>query len=172
MSADVVSAAPDWHALLGPIPAEVRPRLSPVATPELVGSGGAAAIADWSNLTVELSTRSSGDDSTSDTSATDDNAAEKISMPDVQPPADDDMLLQHITWSDPTMTAATVFKVLEPHVAKVVKHTASSLLVVPHGCGAARAVMAVEVGDASSCTPTGLRVSCICCWSSDSLYEL
>jgi len=42
--------------LLGPIPAHARPRLSPVATPELLASGHAAPIADWSSLILELST--------------------------------------------------------------------------------------------------------------------
>lgn len=49
-------AAPGWHALLGPIPAHARPRLSPVATPELLASGQAAPVADWSSLILELST--------------------------------------------------------------------------------------------------------------------
>jgi hypothetical protein len=44
-----------WHALLGPLPPGTVPRKSPVASPELVASGRAEAVAGWEDLMVALS---------------------------------------------------------------------------------------------------------------------
>ncbi len=54
-----MSPAP-WHALLAPLPAEALPRRRPVASPELVASGAAAAIAGWEGLLVELTAGEAG----------------------------------------------------------------------------------------------------------------
>lgn len=49
-----------WHALLGPLPPGTVPRKSPVASPELVASGRAEAVAGWEDLMVELSAGAEG----------------------------------------------------------------------------------------------------------------
>jgi hypothetical protein len=46
---------PAWHALLAPLPPGATVLRKPVASPDLVASGRADAIAGWEQLTVELS---------------------------------------------------------------------------------------------------------------------
>ena len=47
--------AKPWHALLAPLPNDVIVRRQPVASPEVLSTPEAAAIAGWEQLTVELS---------------------------------------------------------------------------------------------------------------------
>jgi hypothetical protein len=46
---------PDWLALLAPLPDDVVIERKPVASPELLASGQADAIAGWESITVNLS---------------------------------------------------------------------------------------------------------------------
>ncbi|HEX4914676.1 MAG TPA: hypothetical protein VFV51_11990 [Vicinamibacterales bacterium] len=46
---------PDWLALFAPLPDDVVIERKPVASPELVASGRAEAIAGWDSITVNLS---------------------------------------------------------------------------------------------------------------------
>ena len=48
-------AAPDWLALLSPLPAGAQPQRKLVATPEMVANGTDGPIAGWYNLIVHLS---------------------------------------------------------------------------------------------------------------------
>jgi hypothetical protein len=52
-------AAP-WHALLAPIPVDAAPSRKPVASPEVLATPHAGAIAGWEQLTVELSAGPAG----------------------------------------------------------------------------------------------------------------
>jgi hypothetical protein len=47
-------AAMTWQALLAPLPDAVVPALRPLAPPEVLASAEGAAIAGWTQLTVEL----------------------------------------------------------------------------------------------------------------------
>ena len=47
--------AQPWHALFAPLPDGVVPRRSPVASPDLLAKGEAAAIAGWESIVVDLS---------------------------------------------------------------------------------------------------------------------
>ena len=49
-------SAVDWHALLAPLPGNVRARRRPVAAATGLDSAAAAAIAGWSSLVLDLST--------------------------------------------------------------------------------------------------------------------
>jgi hypothetical protein len=51
---------PPWHGLLGPLPAESAPRVSPVVPPALHGTPEGAAVAGWESLVLELSAGSAG----------------------------------------------------------------------------------------------------------------
>lgn len=50
-----MSTPPEWLALLAALPDEVVPERKPVASPELIASGKADAIAGWDSITVHLS---------------------------------------------------------------------------------------------------------------------
>jgi hypothetical protein len=44
-----------WHMLFAPLPADVIPRRSPVAPPEVLATPEGAAVAGWEQLLVEFS---------------------------------------------------------------------------------------------------------------------
>ena len=50
-----MSSAPKWLALLAALPDEAVPERKPVASPELIATGKADAIAGWDSITVHLS---------------------------------------------------------------------------------------------------------------------
>ncbi len=52
---DTSNTRPAWHALLAPIPSDVRPLREPLAPPEILATEAGASIARWSRLRVELS---------------------------------------------------------------------------------------------------------------------
>lgn len=50
-----MSSPPAWLALLAALPDDAIPERKPVASPELIASGQADAIAGWDSITVQLS---------------------------------------------------------------------------------------------------------------------
>ena len=46
---------PDWLALLGPLPSDVKPESKPVASAEQLATGTAGPIAGWQSVSVNLS---------------------------------------------------------------------------------------------------------------------
>jgi hypothetical protein len=50
-----MSDRPAWHALFAPIPADAVIERKPVASPQQIADGSAAAIAGWDSITVYLS---------------------------------------------------------------------------------------------------------------------
>jgi len=50
-----MNQAPKWLALLAALPDEAVPERKPVASPELIASGKADAIAGWDSIVVDLS---------------------------------------------------------------------------------------------------------------------
>ncbi len=54
-----MNAAP-WHALLGPLPADSTPRVSPVTSPALPAPPEGAVTAGWESLVLELSAGPAG----------------------------------------------------------------------------------------------------------------
>ena len=51
---------PSWHALLGPLPAEVVPERRPVGSAELLASPLGQPIAGWEQLSINLSAGAAG----------------------------------------------------------------------------------------------------------------
>ncbi|HKQ30941.1 MAG TPA: hypothetical protein VJS66_06630 [Burkholderiales bacterium] len=58
----MVPSAPasSWHNLFAPLPADIVPRRTPVALPEVLKLPQAEAIAGWHQLTIELSAGEAG----------------------------------------------------------------------------------------------------------------
>ena len=52
--------APTWLALLAPLPDDAIAERKPVASPELIASGKADAIAGWDSITINLSAGDAG----------------------------------------------------------------------------------------------------------------
>lgn len=50
-----MSRAPNWLALLAALPDDAGPTRKPVASPELIASGKADAIAGWDSIQIDLS---------------------------------------------------------------------------------------------------------------------
>lgn len=50
-----MSRPPKWLALLAPLPDEAIPERRPVASPELIATGKADAIAGWDSIIIDLS---------------------------------------------------------------------------------------------------------------------
>ena len=52
---DKVAERPQWHALLAPVPADVRLRRQLVASPTVLASAAGDSIAGWEQIVAELS---------------------------------------------------------------------------------------------------------------------
>jgi hypothetical protein len=50
-----VASAPDWLALLVPLPPGVKPERKPVASAEMLANGTAGPIAGWQSISVHIS---------------------------------------------------------------------------------------------------------------------
>ena len=55
-----MSRPPQWLALLAPLPEEAVPERTRVATPELIATGKADAIAGWDSIIINLSAGDAG----------------------------------------------------------------------------------------------------------------
>jgi hypothetical protein len=55
-----IPARPDWHALLGPLPADARPRRQPVVSPEILAGPHGLAVAGWEQVVLDLSAGAAG----------------------------------------------------------------------------------------------------------------
>lgn len=57
---DTPAPVAPWHALFAPLPEGAVPSRKPIASPEILASPTAAAIARWEQITIELSAGASG----------------------------------------------------------------------------------------------------------------
>lgn len=55
-----MTASISWHALLAPVPPDAVPTRKPVGTPEVLASPEGAAIAGWSQVTLQLTAGRAG----------------------------------------------------------------------------------------------------------------
>jgi hypothetical protein len=56
----LTAMTPDWLRLLAPLPEHAIPERKPVASPDLIASGKADAIAGWQSVSINLSDPCSG----------------------------------------------------------------------------------------------------------------